>query len=45
MEVLKAVVIIISKTYILVIITSALATMLSLGIKGERLFIIANYAK
>jgi hypothetical protein len=42
-EVLKVIVTAISKTYILVITASALATVLSLGIKRERLFIAAGY--
>jgi hypothetical protein len=44
-EVLKAIVTVISKTYILVITASALATVLSLGIKRERLFIAVGYAR
>jgi hypothetical protein len=44
-EVLKAIVIVISKTYILVIIASVLATVLSLRIKRERLFIAAGYTR
>jgi hypothetical protein len=43
-EVLKAIVTAISKTYILVVTAGALATVLSLGIKRERLFITAGYA-
>jgi hypothetical protein len=39
-EVLKAIVTVISKTYILVITAGALATVLSLGMKKERLFIL-----
>jgi hypothetical protein len=44
MEVLKAIVTAMSKTYILVITPGALATVLSLGIKWERLFIAAGHA-
>jgi hypothetical protein len=44
-EVLKAIVTVISKTYILVITASVLAILLSSGIKRERLFIAASYAK
>jgi hypothetical protein len=44
-EVLKAIITTISKTYILVITAGTLATMLSLGIKRERLFIAASYTK
>jgi hypothetical protein len=43
MEVLKAIVTAMSKTYILVITASALATTLSLGMKRERLFIAAGH--
>jgi hypothetical protein len=45
MEVLKAIITTISKTYILVITTSTLATMLSLTIKRERLFIAISYIR
>jgi len=45
MEVLKAIITTISKTYILIITTSTLATVLSLGIKRERLFITASYTR
>jgi MFS family permease len=44
MEVLKAIVTAMSKTYILVITAGALATVLSLGMKRERLFIAAGHA-
>jgi hypothetical protein len=44
-EVLKAIVTVISKTYILVITADVLATVLSLKIKKERLFIAAGYAR
>ncbi|KAH6665606.1 major facilitator superfamily domain-containing protein [Halenospora varia] len=42
-EVLKAIVTAISKTYILVITAGVLATVLSLGMKRERLFIAAGH--
>jgi hypothetical protein len=42
-EVLKAIIIAMSKTYILVITASAFATVLSLGMKRERLFIAAGH--
>jgi hypothetical protein len=45
MEVLKAIVTAMSKTYILVITAGALATVLNLGMKRERLFITANHTK
>jgi hypothetical protein len=45
MEVLKAIITAMSKTYILVITAGALATVLSLGIKWERLFIAASHAR
>jgi hypothetical protein len=44
MEVLKAIVTAMSKTYILVVTAGALATVLSLGMKRERLFIAAGHA-
>jgi hypothetical protein len=44
-EVLKAIVTIISKTYILVITADVLATVLSLGMKKKRLFITAGHTK
>jgi hypothetical protein len=44
-EVLKAIVTTISKTYIFVITTGILAAMLSLGIKRERLFIATGYTR
>lgn len=44
MEVLKAIVTAMSKTYILVITAGTLATVLSLGMKRERLFIAAGHA-
>jgi hypothetical protein len=44
-EVLKAIVTAISKTYILVITAGVLATVLSLVMKQERLFIAAGYAR
>ncbi|KAH7418691.1 major facilitator superfamily domain-containing protein [Cadophora sp. MPI-SDFR-AT-0126] len=43
-EVLKAIVTAMSKTYILVITAGVLATVLSLGMKRERLFIAAGHA-
>jgi hypothetical protein len=44
-EILKAIITTISKTYILVIITSILAIILSLGIKRKRLFITTSYTR
>jgi len=44
-EVLKAIVTTISKTYILIITVSALAAVLSLRMKRKRLFIITSYIK
>jgi hypothetical protein len=43
-KVLKAIVTAISKTYILVITAGTLTTMLSLGMKRERLFNAAGHA-
>jgi len=44
-EVLKAIATTMSKTYILVITAGALASVLSLGMKRERLFIAASHAR
>jgi hypothetical protein len=44
-EVLKVIIITISKTYILIITTSTLTTILSLGIKKKRLFITTSYTR
>jgi hypothetical protein len=43
-EVLKAIVTVISKIYILIITAGVLATVLTLGIKRERLFIATDHA-
>jgi hypothetical protein len=44
-EVLKAIVTVMSKTYILIITANTLAAVLSLKMKRERLFITTGYIK